>query len=219
MASYSEKVVATVELNLSDFEAKMKAADLAVQALASKKNIKYDRTSSSFSNAGQNMISAAMKEMSEFADRVMEDADYEVPKDTEVLRESARVLPPVKVGRRIRIDMGFGYGDAINPNTHRTAEQYALPVHEIYDAKHSPPTKSHYLIDPLLSRARTYGADLGIAMKQANEGLFRTYKVAGRSISEDVGFSSETDVPALGGGTAFRGGDPLNPGRFSKRPK
>lgn len=215
MASYSELVTATVELNLSDFEAKMKAADAAVKSFAA--GTKKTGNAGSFSFTGKEMIDAAKAAMVKFTEDVMTDSLVEVPKDTNTLADSSASFAPVKVGNRIRVEMGYGYGDEINPKTKRRASQYALPVHEIYDAEHEPPTKSHYLIDPLLERARFFGADLGVAMRAAATGSYSKYKVSGSAVELDTGFSQEDKrARSIGGGFSKRGGNPLNRGQFSK---
>lgn len=220
MASYSEKLIATVELNLSDFREKMHAADAAVDAVAKSSDKKVERTGNrTFTSTGNAMIDAAITAMNEFAQEVMGDSIFECPEDTGVLVESARVEGAVKEGKRIKVRMGYGYGDAINPKTKRTADQYALPVHEIYYAEHQAPTKDHYLIDPLLQHARSYGSDLGLSMRMAAEGRFEKYRTS-RGITElELGSSIETREVAIGGGFSHRGGNPANIGQFSKRPK
>lgn len=219
MASYHEKLIASVEINLSDFQEKMKAADLAVQTIAKTTDRRVEVISKSFSNTGNTMINAAIEAMDEFAQEVMGDSIFECPEDTGVLVRSARVEGATKVAKRIKVKMGYGYGDEINPDTKRTADQYAWPVHEIYDAEHEPPTKDHFLIDPLLEHARTYGTDLAAAMRNSVEGTYEQHLIRGRSVELNVGSSVETEVAAIGGGVASRGGNPANLGQFSKRSK
>lgn len=165
-ASYSELLTARVEVNLSDFEAKMRAADLAVDAFASGFRNKYSRRGSTYSAVGHDMIGAATRGLLEFAEKVMVDSLVEVPKHTGVLEDSADILPPKRIGNRVSVTMGYGYGEARNEDG-RTAAQYALPVHELYDATHEPPTKDHFLTDPLFARAGDFPATLAIMMKQS----------------------------------------------------
>lgn len=221
MASYHEKLIASVEINLSDFQEKMKAADLAVDALAksTQRKVETHGVSRSFSNTGNTMINKAIAAMDEFAQEVMGDSIFECPEDTGVLVRSARVESAVKVSKRIKVKMGYGYGDEINPTTKRTADQYAWPVHEIYMAEHEAPTKDHFLIDPLLEHARTYGSDLAVAMRNSVEGTYEQHFIKGRTVELNVGSAIETKVAAIGGGLASRGGNPANLGQFSKRSK
>lgn len=215
--SYSELLTAAVELNLSDFREKLKAADVVVDSMA--RGSKRSRRGESFQMAGDDLILAAVKELKVFSQKVMMDSIHECPDDTGVLWRSGRVQTPKKTGKRVKVEMGYGYGDEVNPKTRRVAAQYAWPVHEIYDAEHEPPTKDHFLIDPLLDHARTFQADLAVAMRNATAGTFEKYRVHRGYTELDLGEAIKTKVPAIGGGSAFRGGNPSNPGQFTKRPK
>jgi len=194
--SYFELVTATVELNLSDFREKMFAADMAMDEVASGPDVKREGSSTGFSDAADAMIDSAIGQMEDFVAGVMMASQVEVPKDTEVLANSARPLiqgafktttpeeaagvgVPVLEGNRVKVTFGYGYGTEVNPKTKRLAGQYALPVHEIYEAHHEPPTKSHYLMDPLIERSSEFGTELGAAMNagaKKGEALFN-YRV------------------------------------------
>lgn len=173
--SYEERVEATVELNLTDFREKLFLADVEMDKVAA--STEWKRTGTSFSETGDAMIDAAIDQMEDFVREVMVKSLVQVPEDTGVLKRSARpgpdgpneeaVEPKFKNGR-IRVTFGYGYGDEVNPKYRTKAAQYALPVHEIYDAAHKPPTKSHYLIDPLIEAAGDYGDQLKIALQNQN---------------------------------------------------
>lgn len=79
--------------------------------------------------------------------------------DHGVLRRSARVFAPVKTGTEISVLMGYGFGSEVNQEG-RIAAAYAVPVHEILQAKHKPPTKAKYLEDPVLAHAGDLGEHL-----------------------------------------------------------
>lgn len=208
---YHEKITATVELNLTDFQAKMKAADASVNAIASEPGVR--RKGISFQDAGDALIVAAVKAMEDFTDKVQDDSAYQVPKDTFVLAESWGSSAPYREGNRIKIVMGYGFGEDINPKTKRMADQYALPVHEIYNADHSPPTKSHYLIDPLIDRAKDLQFEMAISMKSTQTYL----KSGGGTLQAFVNEGYvEPRSTGFGGGAVIRGGNPRNPGQFTK---
>lgn len=164
-ASYSELVTATIKLNLTDFEAKMRAADATVDAFASDKDVKRTGSNIGFTQAGNELIDAAVDGMKKVINQIMADSLIEVPVDTTILYNSAAIEPEMRTNRSIGVTFGYGYGDEINPKTKRRAAQYALPVHEIYEASHEPLTKSHYLIDPLIEHARELGTEMGAEMR------------------------------------------------------
>lgn len=178
-SSYSELVNAEVKLIFNDFEAKLGAADAAIDALSKDFGVKrsyYRPPSKAFKGQGKLMLQAAENELLEFAFGVMLDSLIEVPVDTTTLYNSAAIQPVVETDRSMSITFGYGYGDEINPKTKRRAAQYALPVHEIYEATHEPPTKSHYLIDPLIENAANLGRGLAASMRGATVKGFRINK-------------------------------------------
>ncbi len=79
-------------------------------------------------------------------EEIMAEADVLVPKDTLTLVNSRFIE---EVGERVTI--GYGRGDEINPKDGKTAGQYAVPVHEILDARHDPPTSAKYLEIPVVA--------------------------------------------------------------------
>lgn len=108
----------------------------------------------SFESAGAQIVEDLKAGMVEFAKSVMADSLKEVPKQTGVLARSARIMPVETIGQSLRIAFGYGFGDEVNSQG-RTPGEYAVPVHEILDATHPPPTKYKYLEDPLLLHAAT----------------------------------------------------------------
>ena len=76
--------------------------------------------------------------------------------DEGTLRRSARVFPPVRSGDRVEVTVGYGFGEERNP-AGRLAGEYAVPVHEKAELRHTPPEQSHYLLDPLLAFGGQYG--------------------------------------------------------------
>jgi hypothetical protein len=197
--SYSELLTARVELNLSDFREKLKAADAAVDSVG--KDWEREGSRVGFSKAGDQLIVAGMEAMQKFADDVMSDSLDEVPVDTGVLHDSWGITPPFKEGKRIIVEMGYGYGDEINSKTRRVAAQYAIPVHEILDADHQPPRKAKYLEDPLVSRGFTYGQQLAIYMKA----ISLLVKTGSQSVELLPSYGVVTPYPLIGGGQTVRG--------------
>jgi hypothetical protein len=215
-SSYDELLTATVELDTASFEAALKMADMATEAF--KKSAGSRVKSRSNSDVGQGMIAGAVQGMEVFANRVMVSSLAETPEVSGTLKESHDIEPPRRSGRKIRITMGYGYGDEPSPVDGRRASQYAVPVHEIRDATHMPPTKDHFLLDPLLEHSAEFGPGVASFMRI---GAQRTTAVVGgpdRSVTLTDLVGLPTGVPSIGGGTSFRGGNPLNPGQFSRRP-
>lgn len=204
--SYSELLTARVELNLSDFEDKMRRADEAVDSVADVPGVRREGSETGFESAGDELIRRAEEGLRQFAMDVMLESLHQVPRDTETLANSHQIGPTVhKADRRISVEFGYGYGTEINPKTNRMASQYALPVHEIYDAHHSPPEKSHFLIDPLIEQGATFGTLLKRFMQ-------------GKQLREDIGLERRAYMFRTGGGEGI---PPLRGpgGRFIPRPK
>ena len=91
-----------------------------------------------------------------------DDDDPYIVGDEGTLRRSARVFPPDRAADGVSITVGYGFGDEVNPAGRRAVE-YAIPVHERHDLRHNPPTKSGYLLDPLLANAPRMGEALTVA--------------------------------------------------------
>ena len=202
--SYAELLTAAVELNLTDFQAKMRTADAAVDALSDEK-----KKTTTFEGIGSEMVAAAVDAMWKFSEDVMTQSLVEVPKDTLVLQNSADTVPPVRIGNRVKVSMGCGYGDEVNPITGRIAAQYAIPVHEIYHAEHEPPTKDHFLLDPLILEAGTLGAKMAVQMKMAAAGRSRLTLLestgADTVLNLDYTGTPVAEAPSYGGGPSLRG--------------
>jgi hypothetical protein len=204
--SYDELLTAKVEVNLSDFEAVMRLADMSLDKVRKAAGLKTPTTV--YKQRGREMIAAAVVGMDRFANEVMVDSLAECPEDSGTLKESHDVLPPTRVGNRIKIEIGYGYGDQPSPVNGRRASQYALPVHEIWYAEHEPPTKSHFLIDPLMLHASRFGPGLAAVMRSHLRGERVSTTVVG---GEGEAFiipgpaGAITDVSAYGGGRSVRG--------------
>lgn len=196
--SYSELLTATVEMNLSTFAAKMREADASVDAISTK-----GRRTNIFATIGHEMVVEGVKAMSGFAEKVMVESLVEVPKHTGVLEASADISRPVRVGNRVRVTMGYGYGDDINEEGRR-ASQYALPVHEIYDASHEEPTKDHFLLDPLLLEASRFGPSISAAIRRTVLGNRITTMVRSTQWSAEILGTSDlgalTNIPSYAPG-------------------
>jgi hypothetical protein len=91
--------------------------------------------------------------------------DPDMVGDSGTLRRSARIFAPRNDGASITVEMGYGFGEEVNP-AGRLAAEYAVPVHERTELAHNPPTKSGYLLDPLLAHATSFGGDIAIRMQE-----------------------------------------------------
>ena len=111
-----------------------------------------------------------------------DDQDPYIEGDEGTLRRSARVFPPVREPNAVSVTVGYGFGDEVNPAGRRAAE-YAVPVHERHDLRHNPPTKSGYLLDPLLANAPRMGPALAVAAKE-NVGGGAMGEVTGTDLGE-----------------------------------
>ena len=105
--------------------------------------------------------------------------------DFGVLRRSARVFAPVTTPNEVSVLMGYGFGSELNREG-RIAAAYAVPVHEIAQAHHKPPTKYKYLEDPLFSHASHLAED--IKRNISLEGVSPTAILGAETLSgEDLG--------------------------------
>ena len=98
--------------------------------------------------------------------------DPDMTGDAGTLRRSARIFAPSNDGRTVSVVMGYGFGEEVNP-AGRLAAEYAVPVHERTDVQHMPPTKSGYLLDPVLAHAGPFEQEL--AMRMREEGAAPSY--------------------------------------------
>lgn len=119
----------------------------------------------SFAEAGNEIVNKLKEGMFEFAQDVMKDSLVEVPKESGVLARSARIMPIEETPKSLSITFGYGFGDEVSPETGYVAAEYAVPVHEILEAIHPPPTKAKYLEDPLLLHAATLDQKLALSIR------------------------------------------------------
>lgn len=136
-----------------------------------------------FTQAGMALIADTLSALDVIAHEIMQEADFLVPKDTETLRESARVFEPT-ADPSPGVTFGFGYGGAINPKTGNAVDTYAVPVHEILEVHHDPPTQAKFLEDPLFAHAAVLEHQLAAELR--------------------IIWGRETGVAAFGGGTLRR---------------
>lgn len=114
-----------------------------------------------FTAAGEQIIAALMLALEKGARTIMDEADVLIPKDTHTARESAHIFPPVDEGDAVSVTFGFGYGGGINPKTGRPVEDYIVPLHEILEHHHEPPTTAKFLEIPVFAYAGEMERDLG----------------------------------------------------------
>lgn len=128
-----------------------------------------------FEDAGDRLIQGAMAGLFQAAVDIMYESQLIVPVDTATLKRSARVLEPVNEGTAVVCELGYGYGEEINPKTGMRAAGYAIPVHERTEVRHAPPTSAKYLETPMLAYADrldvTVGAWITRAAKDENGNL------------------------------------------------
>ncbi len=149
-----------------------------------------------FTQAGARLIADTLAALELAAQGIMLEADMLVPKDTETLRESARIMPP-DMDPNPGVTFGFGYGGAINPKTGNPVDTYTVPVHEILEVEHAPPTQAKFLEEPLFAYAGTMetslAAELRIQWGKEVPGTFSPIP-GGRA----------THFPLFGGGYSIR---------------
>ena len=90
--------------------------------------------------------------------------------DDGTLFRSARLFPTVVSGDEMTVEMGYGFGEEVNP-AGRLAADYAYWVHEVVEYKHEPPTKSGFLLDPVLEHAGSFAYELGMRIRGFGEGF------------------------------------------------
>lgn len=111
------------------------------------------QASGPFEGMGQRIVAGAADGLAAVAIRIMEESLIQCPVETGTLKRSARYEMAEEVTGKVEVRLGYGYGEEINPITRRPASDYAVPVHEILEAYHEPPTKAKFLEDPLLEHA------------------------------------------------------------------
>lgn len=117
-----------------------------------------------FSSVGVDIVAALGAALEKGAHEIMAEADFLIPKDTLTALHSGRVLPVEDHGDALSITFGYGYGGEVNPKTGRTAAEYVVPLHEILEAHHEPPTQAKFLEQPVFGYAPVMEADLGMAI-------------------------------------------------------
>jgi len=133
---------------------------------------------SSFEQAGLDLIRKAEVGLYDAAVEVMKASLKECPLsgpdtygnlvgDNGTLRRSAVVAEPTRTGDGSSVVIGYGFGEEENPRGMKAAE-YAVPVHERAELRHDPPTKSHFLQDPLLEAADRVGPFLAEAIRSGD---------------------------------------------------
>ena len=120
-----------------------------------------------FTEAGRRLIEGAKAGLYQTGIDIMFLSQIEVPVDTGTLKGSARVNEPEEYVDRVVCTIGYGYGEEINPKTGERAIQYALPVHEILEASHKPPTKAKFLEDPALAYEGAFEKTMAVWMSRA----------------------------------------------------
>lgn len=128
-----------------------------------------------FERAGIRMTEEVAAALDAFGEIIMAESLEQCPIETGTLRRSARIYrgdggAPARGagGRFIRestVVIGYGFGEEINPKTRRPASEYAVPVHEIIEAYHEPPTKAKFLEDPVYEHASMMEPFLAAGMR------------------------------------------------------
>lgn len=97
-------------------------------------------------------------------EKFVNSTDEFIEGDEGTLRRSARIFAPIRTPAEISVTFGYGFGEEINP-AGRLASEYAVPVHERSDLRHDPPTKDHYLSDPLFANVNEFEASVAKEMR------------------------------------------------------
>lgn len=141
-----------------------------------------------FEAAGVKIEAQIAAAIDAFAEIIMAESLEQCPIETGTLRRSARVASTTPVaapkggfmirnakgqfagkanfgGNEITTILGYGFGSEINPKTRKPASEYAVPVHEIIEAYHEPPTKAKFLEDPVYEHAAMMEPFLAGAMR------------------------------------------------------
>jgi hypothetical protein len=118
--------------------------------------VRFGRTEQKFGpfeNAGMRMEIGMIDGLAAVAQDIMDQSLMEIPVDTGTAKRSARFVMSETVEGEVEIVMGYGFGDEINPVRKLPASGYVVPVHEIMEHEHEPPTKAKFLEDPVLEHA------------------------------------------------------------------
>lgn len=103
---------------------------------------------------GKDAPNALAKALFKEGEQIMAKSKRLVPVDTGALRASGHVQPPVIVGKKVSVTLGYG----------GAAAPYAVFVHE-KPARHNPPTQWKYLETPLNEAIPTMARRLAIRMR------------------------------------------------------
>src|SRR5215831_3428643 len=129
-----------------------------------------------FEAAGNDIEAGIASGIDAFAEMIMAESRRQCPVETGTLKRSSfigkidrrsysigggfsargaggRYVAGGLSGGGMEMTIGYGAGDEINPKTRRPASEYAVPVHEIIEAYHKPPTKAKFLEDPVYEHA------------------------------------------------------------------
>lgn len=99
--------------------------------------------------------------------KIMGASQQEVPIDTGALLTSGQVnLPQPGLGS-ISVELGYGYGDAVNPKTGEAVTGYAIYVHERTELRHKSPRKAKFLEDPAKAAEAGFAERIGAVIKAA----------------------------------------------------
>lgn len=128
---------------------------------------------------------------------IMKVADVYVPKDTETLRNSRMIGDVETTGDALHLTIGFGYGGALNPKTGEHPSQYALPVHEILDARHAPPTQAKYLETAVIEYEPLFGPTISAWITRGERVGFWDDPMG------ELALSMQNIVPGAGPGVAY----------------
>jgi hypothetical protein len=99
------------------------------------------------------------------AEEIMAAADVLCPKDTLTLVHSRFIDDVERSATGAKVTIGYGRGTDFNPKTGEHPSEYAVPVHEILNARHAPPTQAKYLETAALAYEPTFGATLRITIE------------------------------------------------------
>lgn len=94
---------------------------------------------------------------------------FEVPVDTGTLKSTAYITPAELKENILTLELGYAspQTDLQNPANELMASQYAVLVHQSDKYQHDPPTKWHFLSDPVEEVSSRFLETLSIEIEQA----------------------------------------------------
>ncbi len=100
---------------------------------------------------------------------ILQQSLFEVPIDTGTLRTTAYITAAELIDNVLKLELGYAspQTDLMNPVNELMASQYAIIVHESEDYDHAPPTKWHFLSDPVEEMSSKFLETLAIEINQA----------------------------------------------------